>query len=384
MKYLLYLLLLSPLAVLGQVTIDTLHWSANRRLQLSDFHSPTQPGLGGSEFYYQIGYEVHPTSLFGQPAIESFCLMFRNMSWVSKTAQNERTLVYNQVLFDLVEVHTRQMKAKLLALGLDRRFKQQARQIEYLTNSELGDEVNRFRAETGGGDDVLALERWEKQIVQRLQDIPALVTTYNSSKVGFGLFVGGGGILATGPLAQTFSPAGGIAFGVDIAFRRTMLMVHPTLYNGTLRAGFSHQNQTWEKDLPVRPRLLEVGLGQIVHNGPRTRLMPYVGYLLLDLTPRDRTDERYKGLSLVSHAPTAGVVFDIKLGNSNRKSDHLDDSFLFIRTKVSYSPILNAKPFSGGLLNLQVGFGGFGRTRKVNYLPYRTTIALPGKSGKFM
>jgi hypothetical protein len=384
MKSLLLVLLLSPLAVLGQVTIDTLHWSATRRLQLSDFHSPTQPGLGGSEFYYQIGYEVHPTSLFGQPVIESFCLMFRNMSWVSKTAQNERTLVYNQVLFDLVEVHTRQMKAKLIALGFDRRFKQQARQIEYLTNSELGDEVNRFRAETGGGDDVSALERWEKQIVQRLHDVPALVTTYHSSKIGFGIFAGGGGILATGPLAQTFSPAGGIAFGIDIAFRQTILMVHPTLYNGTLRAGFSHQNQTWDKDLPVRPRLLEVGLGQVVYDAPRTRLIPYVGYLLLDLTPRDRNDERYKGLSLVSHMPTAGVVFDIKLAANTRKPDHSDDSFLFIRTKVSYSPILNAKPFSGGLLNLQVGFGGFGRTRKVNYLPHHTTIALPGKSGKLM
>ena len=384
MKSLLLVLLLSPLAVLGQVTIDTLHWSATRRLQLSDFHSPTQPGLGGSEFYYQIGYEVHPTALFGQPVIESFCLMFRNMSWVSKTAQNDRTLVYNQVLFDLVEVHTRQMKAKLIALGFSRRFKQQARQIEYLTNSELGDEVNRFRAETGGGDDVSALERWEKQIVQRLHDVPDLVTTYHSSKIGFGLFVGGGGILATGPLAQTFSPAGGIAFGIDIALRQTILMVHPTLYNGTLRAGFSHQNQTWDKDLPVRPRLLEVGLGQVVHNGPRTRLTPYVGYLLLDLTPRDRNDERYKDLSLVSHMPTAGVVLDFKLGDNSRKSDHSDDSFLFIRTKISYSPLLNAKPFSGGLLNLQVGFGGFGRTRKVNYLPYHTTIDLPLKPGKTM
>lgn len=382
MKPLLYLLLLSPLAALGQVTIDTLHWSATRRLQLSDFHSPTQPGLGGSEFYYQIGYEVHPTSLFGQPVIESFCLMFRNMSWVSKTAQNERTLVYNQVLFDLVEVHTRQMKAKLIALGFDRRFKQRARQIEYLTNSELGDEVNRFRAETGGGDDVLALERWEKQIVQRLHDVPNLVATYRSSKIGFGIFVGGGGILATGPLAQTFSPAGGLAFGIDIALRQTILMVHPTLYAGTLRAGFSHQNQTWDKDLPVRPRLLEIGLGQVIHDGPRTRIMPYVGYLLLDLAARDRNDERYKSLSLVSHMPTVGIVFDSKLGDNTRKPDHSDDSFLFVRTKISYSPVVNAKPFSGGLLNLQIGFGGFGRTRKVNYLPHHTTVALPAKPGK--
>ena len=301
------------------------------------------------------------------------------MSWISKTAQNERTLAYNQILFDLVEVHTRQMKAKLVALGADRRFKQEARQIEYLTNSELGDEVNRFRAETGGGDDVQALQRWEKQIVQRLHDTPDLVTTYRSSKMGYGLFFGGGSAFATGPLAQTFNPSVGVVFGIDIACRRTILMLHPALYNGTLREGFSRQNQSWGKDMPISPKLLEVGLGRIVHDSPRTRLIPYIGYLLLNLSPRDRNDERYKGLSLVSHSPTVGLVYDIKLGDNIPRPDHSEDSFWFIRTKLSYSPILNATPFSGGLINLQLGFGGFGRMRKVSYKPEYTTIAPPGK-----
>ncbi|WP_245564819.1 hypothetical protein [Spirosoma panaciterrae] len=380
MKRLLPVLLLFPLLASGQVTIDTLHWSATRRLELSDFHSPTQPGLGGSEFYYQIGYEVRPTSLWGQPAVEAFCLMFRNLSWVSETARNERTLAYNQVLFDLVEVHTRLMKAKLIALGADRRFKQQARQIEYLTNSELGAEVNLFRAETGGGDDQEALLRWEKQVVQRLHDTPDLVTTYRASKIGYGVFFGGGGVLATGPLAQTIGSAGGVVFGIDIAFQRTMLMLHPTLYNGTLRQGFSHQNQIWEKDMPISPMLFEAGLGRIVHDGPRTRIIPYLGYLLVDLSPRDRKDERYQGLSLLSHAPTAGLAFDIKLGNNAPKNDRTEVSFWFIRTKLSYSPILDAKPFSGGLINLQIGLGGFGRVRKVSYRPEPTTITLPGRT----
>ncbi|GAB3951340.1 hypothetical protein GCM10028805_31260 [Spirosoma harenae] len=364
---------------MGQVTIDTLHWSATRRLQLSDFHSPTQPGLGGSEFYYQIGYEARPTSLWGQPAIEAFCLMFRNLSWVSETARNERTLAYNQVLFDLVEVHTRQMKAKLIAIGADRHFKQQARQIEYLTNSELGAEVNLFRSETGGGDDLEALQRWENQVLQRLHDTPDLIPVYRSSKIGYGVFFGGGGVVATGTLAQTLNTVAGAVFGIDIAYRRTMLLLHPTLYNGTLRNGFSHQNQTWEKDMPISPMLFEAGLGHIIHDSPRTRLIPYLGYLLFDLSPRDRKDERYKGLSLISHAPTAGLMFDIKLGNNTPKPDRSEASFWFIRTKISYSHILDDTPFSGGMINLQIGLGGFGRTRRVSYHPEHTTIAIPGK-----
>lgn len=377
MNRLLLVLLLSPLLASAQATIDTLHWSAARRLQLTDFHSPTQPGLGGSEFYYQLGYEVRPTSLWSGPAVDAYCLMFRNLSWISETARNERTLAYNQVLFDLVEVHARQMKAKLVALPADRHFKQQAKQIEYLTNSELGAEVNRFRAETGGGDDIQSLQRWQRQVVQRLYETPDLVTTYQSSKIGFGLFVGGGSALPTGQFAQTISLPVGLTGGLDIAFHRTLLLIHPAQYTAHLTQAFSHKNQTWDEGLRVRHTLLEVGLGRILYDTPRSRLTPYVGYLLQTLSPRDRTDERYKDFSLINHSPTAGIVFDLKLGNNTPKPDHTEDSFWFIRSKLSVSPMLATKPFSGGLINLQVGLGGFGRIRKVKYQPERTAILLP-------
>ncbi|MCX6219252.1 hypothetical protein [Spirosoma sp.] len=378
MNRLLFVLLLSPLLGSAQATIDTLHWSTTRRLLLSDFHAPIQSGLGGSEFHYQIGYEVRPTSVWSQPAIDAFCLMFRNLSWVSETARNERTLAYNQVLFDLVEVYTRLMKAKLVALHTDRHFKQQATRIEYLTNAELGAEVNRFRAETGGGDDLPALKRWQLQVAQRLYDTPDLRTTFRSSKIGYGMFVGGGGMLPTGSLTQTFSPAAGVVVGLDIAFQKTVLLLHPTLYNGTLRAGFSHNKQIWEKDMSVTSSLFEVGLGRIIADLPRSRLIPYIGYRLLDLSPRDGNDERYKGLSLYNHAPTVGLIVDIKLGDNTHKPDRSEDSFWFVRTKLSYSPLLAKDTFSGGLLNLQLSLGGFSRIRRVVYKPDHTLIPLPG------
>ncbi|MCK8493230.1 hypothetical protein M0L20_15290 [Spirosoma sp. RP8] len=380
MNRLLVVLLLSPALVWAQTTIDTLHWSATRRLRLADFRSPTQPGLGGSDFHYQLGYEVRPTSLWSEPAIDAYCLMFRSLSWVSETAKNDRTLAYNQVLFDLVEVHARQMKAKLIALRVDRHFKQQAKQIEYLTNSELGSEVNRFRGETGGGDDLEALQRWQKQVVQRLYETPDLVTTLRSSKVGFGLFLGVGGALPTGQLAETISPPVGIEAGIDIAFRRTMLLLHPTLYSAKLNQAFVHQNQPWEQGMRVQPSLLEIGLGRIVYDSPRSRFIPYIGYRLLDLVPRDRNDERYKGYSLLNHAPTAGLIFDFKLGGNAQKSTDSDDSFWFVRTKLSVSPVQSVSPFCGSLINLQIGLGGFTHIRKVSYRPEPTVIPLPAST----
>lgn len=378
-RWLLLLLLLYPLLCPAQqATIDTLHWSATRRLQLSDFHSPAQPGLGGSEFYYQIGYEVRPTSIWSQPAIDAFCLMFRNLSWVSETARTERTLAYNQILFDLVEIHTRQMKAKLIALGVDRHFKEKARQIEYLTNAELGAEVNRFRAETGGGDDLPALQRWQKEVVQRLYNVTDPVTTYRLSKVGYGAFLGGSLLLPGGPLAQTLDPATGIAFGLDLAFRRTMLLLHPSLDNATIRTDFQIQSQVWETGMKISQTVFEIGLGRVVYDSPRSRLIPYVGYRLLELSPRDRADERYKGYTFTDHAPTAGVMLDLKFGDNSRKSDRAGTSFWFVRTRLSYSPLLNTRTLSGGLINFQVGLGGFGRIRKVTYQPEHTLISLPG------
>ncbi len=363
----------------AQIPIDTLHWSATRRLELADFHSPAQPGLGGSEFYYQIGYEVRPTSIGSIPALDAFCLMFRNLSWVSETARSERTLAYNQVLFDLVEIYTRQMKARLIELVDQRNFKQQARQIEYLTNAELGAEVNRFRAETGGGDDRSALELWQQRVVQRLFATPDLVTTYRASRFGFGFFVAGGGTLPVGQVAQVLSPLGGLSVGIDLAFGRTMVFLHPALYTGTIGAEFVHQNRTWEMGTPVNPTLIDLGLGRVLSESPRHRLMPYVGYRLLQLTPRNRHDERYAGLSLLNHAPTAGLIYDFKLGQNTHQPGEDRSSFWFARAKLSYSQLLGNQPFSGGMIGLQIGIGGFGRLRKVTYQPERTVIVLPGK-----
>ncbi|GAB4022461.1 hypothetical protein [Spirosoma koreense] len=379
MNRLLAVLLLSPLLCPAQTMIDTLHWSATRRLRLSDFHAPVQPGLGGSEFHYQIGYEVRPTSLWSPPAIESFCLMFRNLSWVSETARNDRTIIYNQLLFDLVEVHARQMKAKLIELEVDKYFKDKAKQIEYLTNSELGAEVNRFRSETGGGDDLQALQRWQRQVAKQLYDTPNLITTYHSSRIGYGVFLGGGVALPTGPLHQLINPMFGVGIGLEVTYRRTLLLVQPTLFGGKIRSNFSFQNQLWETGTPISPVLGEVALGHILQPNARTRVIPYIGYRYFGITPRDHNDERYKDFRLKSHAPMLGVIVDFKLKDNLHKADRTEDSFLFFRTKVSYSPLLTQEPFSGGLINVQVGLSLFGRLRKVSYQPDRTVISLPEK-----
>lgn len=377
---LLLLLLLPPLHCLAQQTaIDTLHWSATRRLQLSDFHAPKQPGLGGSEFYYQIGYDVRPTVLGSRPAIDAYCLMFRNLSWVSETARTERTVTYNQVLFDLVEIYARQMKAKLIALRADRRFKQQAKQIEYVTNAELGAEVNRFRSETGGGDDLPVLQRWQRQVVQRLYDVPDLVTTFRPAKIGLGIQFGGSLLVPTGGLTQTLPLQTGLTYGVDVAIGRTVVLLHAGTYTAALRAGFTDRDRKWTDGMRVRSTLLDIGVGRVVHDGARFRLVPFVSYRLLDMAPRDRRDERYEGFSLASHLPTAGLIGDVKLRANTARPDRVADRFLFIRTTLSVSPVLAPKPLSGGLINLQVSIGAFGRPRNVQYQPERTTIEMPGR-----
>lgn len=376
---LLLLLLLSPLGCPAQQTaIDTLHWSATRRLQLADFHAPKQPGLGGSEFYYQLGYDVRPTLIGRPPAIDAYCLMFRNLSWVSETARNDRTLAYNQVLFDLVEVYARLMKAKLIALKADRRFKQEAKQIEYVTNAELGAEVNLFRSETGGGDDLVILQRWQRQVIQRLYDVPDLVTTFQPAKVGLGVLFGGHVLGSTGGRTHIMPTQAGLLYSIDVAVARTIVLFDVGVSNTTLRNGFTERNQEWPDGMRVQTTLVDVGFGRIVRDDTHTRLVPFVGYQLLNMFPNNHSDERYKGLSVTSHLPTAGLIWDVKFGGNTAQSDRVEDHFLFVRTKLSVSPVLSPKPLAGGLINLRISVGGFGRPRKVQYQPERTTIVLPG------
>ncbi|RIV27155.1 hypothetical protein DYU11_02235 [Fibrisoma montanum] len=379
MRFLLTVLLICPLFVQAQERIDTLHWSATRRLKLSDFHGDPQPGQGISEFYYQLGYDVQPTLIRNRPIIDAYCLMFRNLSWVVESARTEQTLQYNQILFDLVEVHARRMKTKLIELKADRHFKDLAKQIEYRTNAELTAQVNQFRAETNGGNSFQALERWQQKVAQMLYDTPDMVTTYHQSDVGLGVFLGGSAMQPTGGISRTLNPPTGLVYSFDVVFRQYVLLLQPSLYSATIRDAFSQNDQTWNGGMKVSAILFEAGLGTIVHESPRHRVIPYVGYSLLNMLPRDRRDERYKGYSLVNHAPVAGVVWDFKLGSNDRNPNRASDAFWFIRAKLSYTPVLTAKSFSGGLLNLQLGLGGFSRPRRISYEPERTTLTFPGR-----
>ncbi|UFH56847.1 hypothetical protein [Spirosoma sp. KNUC1025] len=212
-----------------------------------------------------------------------------------------------------------------------------------------------------------------------MYEIPELVTTYRLSKFGYGMFLNGGLALPTGPLSQIIEPSAGLGVGIEVAYRQNLLMAQTTMFSSSIRSGFTYHNQAWEAGIPVMPLIGELAVGHILQSTPAGRIIPYVGYRYFSITPRDHQDERFRDFSLKSHAPEAGLIVDLKLMNNLHKTDRSEDNFLFLRAKVSYSPLLTPEPFSGGIINFQIGLSGFSRIRKVIYQPRRTSITLPNK-----
>jgi hypothetical protein len=361
------LLLLITRLTCAQTPIDTLHWQANRRLQLTDFHGPAQRGLGGSEFHYQLGYNMQPLLLSRQPAVDAYCLMFRNLSWVSETARNDRTLDYNQVLFDLVELYTRRLKTQLVALRPDRHFREKATRLDYETNADLGREVGQFRAETGGGDEVVPLRDWQQRVARQLNETPELRTVYRQSALGYGIWGGLTGALPVGAAGQTLNAAPGLTYGLDIAYRQTMLFASMGLHRTSLRSTVNQSGHVWESGLSVRVATLDLALGHIVAESAYRRLVPFVGYRQLLITPQNRFDEQHQGYAMTYHLPVVGALLDLTFADNTRNQNRIDSRRWFIRTRVSYSPLLTDETLTGGLLMVQVGVGGFGRLRRVSY-----------------
>lgn len=367
MRSLSILLLLIARLTYAQTPIDTLHWQAGRRLQLADFHGPAQRGLGGSEFHYQLGYNMQPLLLSRQPAVDAYCLMFRNLSWVSETARNDRTLDYNQVLFDLVELYTRRLKTQLVALRPDRHFREKATRLDYETNAELGREVGQFRAETGGGDEVVPLRDWQQRVARQLGETPELRTVYRQSAVGYGIWVGLTGLLPVGAARQSLNVAPGLTYGLDMSYRQTMLFASMGLHRTSLKSTVNQSAHVWESGLPVRAVTLDLALGQVIAESANRRLIPFVGYRQLMITPQNRFDEPYKGYAMTYHLPVVGALLDLTFADNVRNRNRITNRRWFVRTRVSYSPLLTNETLTGGLLMVQVGVGSFGRLRRVSY-----------------
>jgi hypothetical protein len=153
-----------------QVSNDTLHWNGKRPLAWEDFRGEPIEGIAvsGEVFCMNLANFVRPGA-FQKTRFTVVSIFDRTKSWINSAAKSELGLKYFQVMFNIYEVHARNLR-KDLATSKFSGDPTQAFQAKYnLSMTNLTNEFNEFRRQTKLGSDSVALDQWKVKVDEELK-----------------------------------------------------------------------------------------------------------------------------------------------------------------------------------------------------------------------
>jgi hypothetical protein len=169
-----FLLLITAATSWGQLNDDYLLWSPSRKLTLDDFTIKTQKLETTTSFgQFSISYQVNGfdflTKNFNKKVLNRF---IKAASWMDTTINVQQSLAYQQTLFDMCEIYTRQFRK---ALKENRKTIAKGTAIaEELNNRFMTDFAKRrieYDRETKFGSDEPKQKEWEIQINNELTEL---------------------------------------------------------------------------------------------------------------------------------------------------------------------------------------------------------------------
>ena len=151
--------------------IDYLSWSSTRKLTLNDFIIKTKD-LQSSTSYgqYYMDFEVRGFDAFSKNFNKRVHNYFiRSASWIDTTSNVSTALRYQQTLFDICEIYTRQLR-KGLKENRKKLLKgaQVANELNAAAMSSFSQRRLAYDSETGFGTISEKQTQWEEQVQKEL------------------------------------------------------------------------------------------------------------------------------------------------------------------------------------------------------------------------
>lgn len=160
--------------VVAQKKDDYLLWSASHKLTVDDFAIKTKqvettPSFAQFTVDYQVNGFDFLTKNFNKKVHNYF---IKTASWIDTTAAIQQSLLYQQTLFDICEVYTRQFRK---ALRENRKKLLKGTAITEELNKQFVSAFARRRVdydrETRFGADLTKQKDWESQIQKELAEL---------------------------------------------------------------------------------------------------------------------------------------------------------------------------------------------------------------------
>lgn len=168
------LIFLTTNIAVGQISQDILEWSPTHKLTIDDFAIKTKSLETTSSFaQFSVDYQVNGfdfmTKNFNKK-VHNYII--KTASWIDTTANVSQSLIYQQTLFDICEIYTRQFRK---ALRENRKKIANGTAIAKELNDKIMTEFSKRRIdydrETKYGADLTKQKLWEVQIQKELSEL---------------------------------------------------------------------------------------------------------------------------------------------------------------------------------------------------------------------
>ena len=160
--------------IFGQENKNILHWSATRKLTANDFAIKTGQLESSTSFaQFSVDFKVNGfdflTKNFNKK-VRNY--MIRSASWIDTTAGITQSLIYQQTLFGISEIYSRQFRKALRENR--KRIAEGIKIAEELSEQCMTDFAKRrigYDKETKFGTDGIKQKEWETQVQKELTEL---------------------------------------------------------------------------------------------------------------------------------------------------------------------------------------------------------------------
>ncbi len=288
------------------------YWNEGK-LRWNDFRviSTTEP----QKSYLQYTIAYYPDSKDSNGVRYKYykadAYMLPRSSWVNDQYMNSQNLLYNQVIFDFIEVTRRQMQATLHTSCRSDQF--QSLLEEH--NLALSNRIEQFRQATGDGEDSAALALY-KELVDRelsalqVSDLPH----YELRPFNGEIFVGLGTVLNTGSLNNLFPTCGAMLnYGFGLGLNRHSLIVDCAMGRAAARSDAAVGSHNFLSGESYNTLLASILYGYRIIDSDKLTLKLMAGIGGIDFSYKDRKEPNHFwvdctrpvfGISLMRHIYT--------------------------------------------------------------------------------
>lgn len=345
-----------------------LFWN-ERQIVLDDFKGiPPEHSSNISEFSYVIGYRPFKKEIDDIQVkwIETYCYMDRYSSWIKSDYKNPTVLLFNQTIFDIIELYTRKLQDEINRTADDDDDllnKLHLMLEDYSSRAKA--KVAELYSETNNGQSRTAVEYWNQKTKKELElQKRELLPEYKLGKWGLGFTFDLGFGVISGNASEYFSNNFAFAFGFDIGYRPFIFYLRGILGFNSLKKEVMIEDKIWTTNLNTEIAIPEFSVGYPVINNDDYSITPFAGIGGVEFSVIEKNDA-YNDYHKTAFTAVFGFNFDYKFSKElNLLKDFLfkDKSSWLIRARFTAAPFNLNDEIKGWSFNLTLGIGGFGNS----------------------